>query len=271
MTSTLFKHEWLRTWRWLTLLTLAAILVVGTMSGVSMLLPGPLNVLLAVIAIIVGVGYLFAVPLLISLDFYRSCYSKTGYFTAGIPADGGTIFAVKAGYAYLVTLASLAVGVALQIPASIATGAASGVSASETLDTLWRAIGFLGDLPAWVVILLVVVVLAFPLVSLAPFFFAATVGSESWINRSGFGGVVLTWFLYYVATQAAGMVGLFIPPSLDLRRAPEVSLNWNPMEVFTAGNNAPILPLAVFIVLIGVAIVAMWRAKVSYASKLELR
>ncbi|SHI66940.1 hypothetical protein SAMN02745244_00808 [Tessaracoccus bendigoensis DSM 12906] len=271
MIRTLFKHELLRTWRPFALVTLAVTLVVATFSGAAMLLPAPLNVLFAVLAVFAAAGYIVAVPLLISLDFYRSTYSKTGYFTAAIPAAGSTIFTVKAAYAYLATLLALAIGFLLQIPANIATGATSGVAPRETLAMLGRALEAIGELPAWLLAVFVVTVLLYPLVMITPFFFAATVGSEAWINRSGFGGVVLTWFLYYVATQILGVLSLFIPPSLDLRRFPDIELLWDPMAIFKIGDNAPVLPVAVFVVLFGVAIVAIGWAKVSYSRRLELR
>lgn len=271
MITTLFKHEILRTWRWLALVTLAAALIVATFSGAAMLLPGPVDIVMAVLANIIAVGYMLALPLLISLDFYRSCYSKTGYFTASIPASGETIFTVKAAYAYLVSLIGVLISLALLIPASIATGATAGVSAAETLTQLRGFLDLLAGLPGWLLATLAVAALLYPLANIAPFFFAATVGSQNWINRAGFGGVVLTWFLYYTATQLLGLGALFIPPTLDLRAYPDLSLLWSPTALFSAGDDAAVLPLAVFVMMFLTAIVAMWWAKVSYSRKLELR
>lgn len=271
MIRTLFKYEILRTWRWFAVGTLAFALVVGIFSGAAVLLPNPLDVVAAVMAVLFAMGYIFAVPLLICLDFYRSTYSKTGYFTAAIPAKGSTIFTVKATYAYLVTLLAILIGVLLLVPANIATGASSGVAPRETLAQLGRALQMLGELPIWVPALLIVVVLLYPVICIAPFLFAATVGSEAWINRSGFGGVVLTWFLYYSASQVLGLAALLIPPTLDLRRFPEVGLLWDPLTIFKVGDNAPVVPLALFVVVFLVAFVGLWWAKASYSRRLELR
>lgn len=271
MKRTLFKHEVMRTWRWLALLALAAVLIVGICAGGAMLLPAPLSALLAAGAVIVSFVLIYAVPLLISLDFYRSSYSKTGYFTAAIPMPGSSIFLVKAAYGYLVSLGGLILSLGLLVPANIATGASSGVPPRETLAALRDGLEAVWQLPGWMIAVLLLGVLLFPLASIAPYYFAATVGSESWINRSGFGGVVLTWFLYYLGTQAITAVSLFIPPSVDLTGFPEVSLNYDPLALVSAGDNAPVLPIAMFVVFFGVAIVGLAWARVSYGRRLELR
>ena len=271
MIRTLFKHEFLRTWRWLLLVTLAAALVVSVMSGGAMLLPAPLNTVLAIVSAVVVMGYQLALPLLISLDFYRSCYSKTGYFTAAIPARGATIFKVKAAYAYLVSLLGVGITLGLALVASIGAGGTVGASPRESFAKVSDAVALIGSLPTGVSIALAVTVLLYPVVCIAPFFFAATVGSQGWINRQGFGGVVLTWFLFYSASQLLGMLSLFVPPSVDLRNYPDISLIWDPLTLFTVENNALVLPVAVFVTMFLVAIVAMSWAKVSYSRKLELR
>lgn len=271
MKRTLFKHEAIRTWRWLAVLALAASLTVLVFAGGAMLLPAPLSTLLAGLSVVIALALSYAVPLLMSLDFYRSCYSKTGYFTAAIPVRGATIFTVKAVYAYLVSLLGMVLAAALLIPANIATGASSGVSAGETLAALRDALAGIGRLPAWAILLLLAGVLLLPLVSIAPYLFAATVGSQSWINRAGFGGVVLTWFLYYVGTQVITAASLFIPPSVDLRHYPELRLTFDPLALVQAGDNAPVLPIALFVVFFGVAVVGMVWARVSYDRRLELR
>lgn len=271
MITMLLKHEWLRTWRWAAVLTLGAALLVGTFTGASLLLPAPTDMVLAVLAVLAAMIFMFAVPLLTSLDFYRSCYSRTGYFTASLPVKAATIFRVKATYSYLVSLLGVLLGLLLLIPGNIATGATSGASPAETMAALGEALRALGSLPPWLLVLIVATLLLYPLSMIAPFYFAATVGSQSWINRAGFGGVVLTWFLYYSATQVIGVIALFIPPMADLSRFPEVSLIWGFGAIFTMGNDAAVLPLAVFVALFAVAIAGMCWAQVSYSRKLELR
>lgn len=271
MIGKLFKNEILRTWRWLLAVVLAAALVVGTAVWGALVLRGPVSTLLGALALLAAIAFTYAVPLLISLDFYRSCYSKTGYFTAAIPAKGSTIFRVKALHAYLVTLISLLLGAGLMVPANIATGVSSGVEPRETLAALGDALSILWTLPPGILAVLVFAVLVLPVVFIAPYFFAATVGSEAWINRSGFGGVVLVWFLYYLGNQALSVAGIFIPPSLDLSKLPHLAFDFDPLALINAGSNAPLVPIALIVIVFAVPIAAMWWAQVSYSRRLELR
>lgn len=271
MTSTLFRHELLRTWRWILIAILAAVMVVGISVGGSLVFGGPIRTLLSTISLIVSIGFMYAMPLLISLDFYRSCYSKTGYFTASIPARSTTIYLVKAAYAYVVTLVGFLIGAGLTVAALVASGAAQGVSPRETMKGLLDGLSVVTSLPAGVLIVMVLALLLFPVVAIAPYFFAATVGSEAWISRSGFGGVVLVWFLYYLGSQIVTMVSIFIPPSLDLLALPELKLDFSPLALVQSGNDVSLLPIALIVVVFVMPIVAMWWAKVSYARRLELR
>ena len=271
MITALFKHEILRTWRWLGLLTLGAALVVSAATLLAMIFPAPVNLAFGVVAIIVAALYPFAVQLLISLDFYRSCYSKTGYFTAAIPEKGSTIFGVKALYAYLVSLLALVLDLGLLLIAAIGIGSASGIPASATIDTLFSSLAMVWELPAWLLVSLIVIVVFLPLTGITPYFFAATVGSEAWINRSGFGGVVLVWFLFYLASQLVGVAAVFLAPVADLNAFPDVTVFYDPMRLATAANDAQYLPLGIFGWMLVMAVVGMWWAKVSYSRKLELR
>lgn len=271
MNATLFKHEILRTWRWLALLALAAVLVVGAAVLMAATLPTFLSSTFAVIAIVVAAVYPFAVQLLISLDFYRSSYSKTGYFTAAIPVKGSKIFGVKALYAYLVSLLALVLDLGLLLLAAIGFGMAMGTGPAETMRAISDGAAVFWQLPAWLIVAFFVIVAFLPLVGITPFFFAATVGSESWINRNGFGGVVLVWFLFYVANQILGVAAVFLAPVLDLNHLPEISLMFDPVALATAGDDAQYLPLGIFAWMLLIGVVGMWWAKVSYSRKLELR
>jgi len=271
MIRTLLKHEVLRTWRTIALVSLAALLVVATFTGIAMLLPGPADALFAGLAVVAAVIYLYAVPLLLALDFYRSCYSRTGYFTAASPAKGSTIFRAKVAHSYLVALLGTLFTLFLSLIANIALGATAGRSVSETMAQVGDLLDAFSRLPGWLIAATVALLLAYPLLALAPFFFAATVGSEAWINRSGFGGVVLTWFLFYLASQAAALAAMFIPPSLDLGAFPEVSWDFNPLALFSAGDNAAVLPVAMIVVVVALNFAAICWAQVSYSRRLELR
>ena len=145
------------------------------------------------------------------------------------------------------------------------------LSASATIDTVFSSLAMVWELPAWLLVSLIVIVVFLPLTGITPYFFAATVGSEAWINRSGFGGVVLVWFLFYLASQLVGVAAVFLAPVADLNAFPDVTVFYDPMRLATAANDAQYLPLGIFGWMLVMAVVGMWWAKVSYSRKLELR
>lgn len=271
MIKMLFEHEFLRTWK-LALVVLGGGAVVSALGALGALwFPGPVGALTGVLGILVAGVLPFAVTLGLGIDFYRSTYAKTGYLTAALPVKGSTIYGVKLAYAYLVTLLSLLVAVPL---AAFAIAALLGVSGEMTFAEAWASIGEVGGafggLPFWLQASIVVLVLLYPLSSLAQYWFAVTVGSESWINRLGLGGVVLTWFGYYVAAQLVAVVAIFIPPYLDITDPSDVHVFTNPMQLFSEYSEGG-LPVMAIVVGFVLAIAAIWWGKVSYDRRLELR
>ena len=271
MITMLFKHEFLRTWK-LVLVAIGGGAVIAALGALGALwFPGPVGALTGVLGILVASVLPWAVTLGLGVDFYRSTYAKTGYLTAALPVKGSTIYGVKLAYAYLVTLLSLLVAVPL---AAFAIAALLGLSGELTFAEAWAGIGEVGDvfvaLPFWLQACVVLLVLLFPLSSLAQYWFAVTVGSESWINRLGLGGVVLTWFGYYVAAQVVAVVAVFIPPYLDITDPSDVHVFANPMLLFSEYSEGGVPVMAVVVGLV-LAIAAIWGGKVSYDRRLELR
>ena len=103
MVATLIRYEWLRTWRWLAVLVGGAALFVGAGALGGTLFPAPLNGILGGAGMLVACGFPMVLPLLLGVDYYRSTFSRTGYFTVAIPARGATIFWVKIVYAWVIT------------------------------------------------------------------------------------------------------------------------------------------------------------------------
>ena len=103
MVATLIRYEWLRTWRWLAVLVGGAALFVGAGALGGTLFPAPLNGVLGGAGMLVACGFPMVLPLLLGVDYYRSTFSRTGYFTVAIPARGATIFWVKIVYAWVIT------------------------------------------------------------------------------------------------------------------------------------------------------------------------
>ncbi len=272
MVATLIKHEVLRTWRWIALAAGAALLLTSMSALAAALLPGPLNGLFGVLGIIFASVFPMALLLMIGIDYYRSTFSKTGYFTAAIPARGSTIYWVKFGYGSVVALLGLALTLGLAVIASIGFAHLNGGTAAdvfETIDAMWAA---LASIPAWLQALILVAILLYPSATLAQYFFAATVGSEASFNRLGLGGPILVWFLYYVAGQVVAVIGLFLPPTLDLTDPTAPLLTYDPMAMFRDNQSGnAFLPLTALASVFLLAIVAMFWAKVSYDKRLELR
>lgn len=271
MISKILQHEFKRTWKWLALVALAVALMVGVGLVGGFLLPGPLNVLLAGLGMVIAIASPMAVQLLLGLDFYRSSYSKTGYFTMTLPVRGSTTFWAKFSYAGVVALLFFAYGLTMALVSGLAlTRATTG-----TADGYWRAVGdaatfIIDNAPVWLLVLGGLLILLLPLSGLVQYFFAATVGSETTFNRMGFGGVVLVWFLYYVASQLVSLLGLLLPLSFAVD-ASGVSWLRNPLSLFTMDGTDAVLPLGAFVASYILAAVAIWRAKVSFEEKLELR
>ena len=238
----------------------------------AFLLPPPFNGLIGILSIIGAVALPFAVPLLLGLDFYRSSYSKTGYLTHTLPVRGATIFWVKFAYASVVGLLFLALAAGLGYLAAMTVAHTTGMSPTAFADTIAQGVAFVLDYsPWWLTTITALVVLLWPGATLAQHYFAATVGSEGWINRLGFGGVVVVWFLYYVATQVVGLVALLLPMNLVLSDG-GLSLSLNPMVVFQSEGLDGVIPLGAILNcrMSRTAIAIVW-AKVSFEKKLELR
>src|SRR5699024_9798929 len=107
------KHEWLRTCSMLgTIVALAGMVV-----GVATLLTATGWPVISPFGLLIGIGVLLAlVPVLqlaLTADFWRSSYSRTGYFTHSLPIRGGRIYAAKLTWALVVTLVALLISAAL--------------------------------------------------------------------------------------------------------------------------------------------------------------
>lgn len=271
MIATLFKHEFKRTGRWLGLIALLMMLVVGVFLAGAFLLPSPLNSVVAFFGLIVALGAPMIVQLLLGLDFYRSTFSKTGYFTMTLPVKGATIFWVKFGYASLVAILFYLLGAGLAVVAGLGVAKAFVGSTRGYWETLREGVDALLDFaPAWLIALVILIVVLLPIAGLAHYFFAAAYGSESRFNRMGFGGVVLVWFIYYVVSQLVTLVGMLIPLNILIDGD---GARWMPnsLDLFTTTSTDGVLPLGAFVAMYLLAAVAIWRTKVSLDKKVELR
>lgn len=271
MIGKLFKHEWLRTWKLALVVIGGVALISGLGSLATNFFPGPMGAIAGVLAAVLAFVLPFAVMLGLGVDFYRSCYGRTGYLTAALPVRGSTIFWVKLAYAYLVTFVAIAVGVLFGVIAVVSlTTMDPGVSFADGWAEVGQILEVAGQLPLWMKVGLALIIVCYPLSGLAQYWFAVTVGSESWINKLGLGGVVLMWFAYYIGAQVLAVIALFIPPYLNLSNPHQVTVSASPAVLFSEASDA-MLPLVALVIGFVLAIVAIVWAKVSYDRRLELR
>lgn len=216
--STLLRYEWQRT-RKIVLGVPGIALLVALLSGLGMRLadvlsPGPeinfIGGLFFVTLLVAVVGPAAVTPLLLAVDYWRSAYGSTGYFTQTIPARGRTQYFVRLGYGSAVVLVTLGLQVLI---AAISVALLPRVARADLWDAGMKLVleeaYSLGVL--WVPIVLVI---AEALLSLIQLYFVASYGSESLLGRFGVGGPILAWIGLYVINQIVTMVALFAVPAV---------------------------------------------------------
>ncbi|GAA4906496.1 hypothetical protein GCM10025789_27360 [Tessaracoccus lubricantis] len=270
MVGKLIKHEVRRTLRWYLTIIAGAGLVVGLATLAAVLLPAPLNSLFTVLGAIGTFAVPTVIPVWLGIDFYRSSYTKTGYLTRALPVKGSTIYWVKLLYAYVLSLVALVVSLGLGYVAAIGFTVVGGGTVGDLNQGVSDTLAMIGDvLPGWAVAACLVLVLLWPFVWLASYYFAAAIGSEAWSSKMGVGGPILVWFLFYTASQVAGLLGAFIPLYLVFTEA-GVELEVGVVNIFTT-EAQNLLPVGVFLMMYVLTAVAIAWASVSFDKKVELR
>ncbi len=265
----LVTDEIRRVGRWMGTLTALAIIVVGALTSLSLVAPSTIGGVCCVLAVLVGCAYGFLSHLALAVLYYRSCHTTTAYLTASYPVRGRTVFAVKAAVGLAVAFLTFLLAFLLAMVAMGAFMLTQGMQWSALIDSLRQALEMLGRMPAWLFVVSVILVAVTMLSSVCGYYFAASVGSESWNTRLGVAGPVLVWVGYYLVLQAVTFAGLFLPVHLVWPNG-EVELHLGFVDVFAAEQNT-VIPLGIFIAIAIVTLVALWRAGVSYDRRLELR
>ncbi|HLS26919.1 MAG TPA: hypothetical protein VK063_13735 [Beutenbergiaceae bacterium] len=270
---TLLKHEALRTRGMLGIGAglLALLVLLGTvLSATRWPILAPLGIVFGAVAL----GVLAPVlQLLLTADYYRSSYSRTGYFTHALPIRGGKIYAAKVIWASIVTIAALAVS--LLLAGIYWVGLATFLGADRNPFTaaagLWDSITAVTS--TGLLISGAVFILAMYLVWPVQYFFAVSRGSEMPLNRWGVGGPVLIFVILYVASQLAGMIGLFVLPfGLAMQ---DGSLGFVPYSLLDdlrlgGGGAEEIMPLGFLPALLLLSVYCLWRTVRSWNRKVSL-
>lgn len=269
MIPTLLKHEAIRTRGLLAVIAGAAVAVVGL--GALLVIadwPG-----LSPLGLVVAIGAIAAlapvVQFALAVDYWRSSYRTTGFLTHALPIRGGTVYAAKAIWAVLMTLAALVLSAALIAVLHSANAVASGQDANpftalaRLLDDLATAV------PAWMLVAGPLLVVALYAGWTLQLLLAASVGSEEPLNRRGAGGPVIVFALLYVATQALSLLGLAV-----IRYGIGASgdgIGVVPINVFDpAAADTAIMPLGFIPGILLLSAFAVWRTARSWNRRVSL-
>lgn len=272
MVTTLIKHEALRTSSWLAVVFGAAtiLLLVGVLMELT-----PWRVVQGLgfaLTLVPVFALLLVVQVALAFDYWRSSYSKTGYFTQSLPVKGSTIYGAKFLWGSLITIVAVLVNIVM---AAVALVGASrvfdmGITLGDIVDLLATT---LSATPVWASVLVIVLAVVAILSSLAQYFFAASIGSEGKINRLGIGGPILIYFLLYMVMQVLLFVAIIaVPLGLSSSRL-DGNLEVVPMDVLgsmVSNQDPDALPLGFIPMLFIVSAALVWRTVVSWNKKVSL-
>lgn len=270
---TLLKHEWLRTRGLLgNVVALAALI-----HGVATLLtatgwPAISTFGFAVGAIVIAV-LVPALQLLLAADFWRSSYSRTGYFTHSLPIRGAKIYAAKLTWAFVVTLAGLVVSLALLTAFWPAAASQFGneLNPFVVAGDLWTQLT--SQMPTTLLIGMAILFLVMYLVWPIQYYFSVSVGNEGRLNRLGLGGPILVFVGLYLVTQMAVLASMVAIPfglGMDAGQIGVVPFSLLAEMGVTSGSSGEAMPLGMFPAILLVAALCLWRTTRSWNHKISL-
>ena len=262
---TLLTHEWLRTRSMLGAVTGIAALVVGV--SILMVFAGwpvvaDFGFLIGLVTILVLTP---ALQLLLTVDFWRSGYSRTGYFTHSLPVRGGNIYSAKLTWAFVVTVAGLLVSLGLGVAFWPAGASLFGTEANPfvVLGHLWAQLTAVAPTAVLIggLVLLVAMYLVWPI----QYYFSVSIGSEGRLNRLGLGGPIVIFVGLYMVSQVILVISMFaIPVGLDLESDPLA------LAPFNLLGDAGVMPLGMFPAILLIAAICLVRTVWSWNRKISL-
>lgn len=272
MIAALLKHEWLRTRSLLGSIGAVAVLLVA--AGTALTATGwPGISLVGMLMVMAPLAALVpATQIALAVHYWQSSYSRTGYFTQSLPLSGVTIYLAKLAWALLISLlAVLATAGLLMAAWPVLAGQLGGERNPFSLvRQMWEA----GTAVTSTAVLIAGIVLFVALILIWPiqYFFAASVGSETPLNRLGLGGPVVVFLGLYLASQVLIFLGMVALPwgvtMVDGRLGIE---QWSVFAEMAAGNASrdDIMPVGFvpMLLLIGAGCllrtVHSWRRRIS--------
>lgn len=272
MITTLMKHEWLRT-RGL-LGTIGAIALLLLVAGTALTATGwPGISLVGMLMVMVALGGLVPVAqLALTVHYWQSSYSRTGYFTQSLPVRGPTIYAAKLLWTLLVSLAGLVaiLGLLAAVWPVLAGQLGAERNPFAVVQKMWSGFAEVASTPLLSIGLVLVVgmILIWPI----QYFFAASVGSETPLNRLGLGGPVVAFLGLYLATQVLVFLGMVaLPWGIGMADGQLGVVRWAVFEEMAAGDAAEdVMPVGFVPVLLLVTLVCLLRTVRSWRSRVSL-
>lgn len=272
MTTTLLKHEWLRTRSMLgSILGIVTLLILlgAVLSITGWVLLATLGLGIAVLGVLMLIP---AVQLGLVVDYWRSGYGRTGYFTQTIPAQGSTIYGAKLLWAMVVSVGALVATMILGFLTWWAGSVQFGVPSptSGVIGEMWSAVNDVA--PAWMIVVGTLLVLASFLVWPIYYYFAVSVGHESRFAGMGAAGPVVVFVVLYVAIQVTSFLSMVVLPlGVGMQADDSLGLvSFDVLEQMGPGANGDVVPfgfLGAMILLLGLC---AWRTARSWNRKVAL-
>lgn len=273
MIAALLKHEWLRTRSLLGSIGAVAVLLVA--AGTALTATGwPGISLVGMLMVMAPLAALVpATQIALAVHYWQSSYSRTGYFTQSLPLSGVTIYAAKLAWALLVSLlAVLATAGLLMAAWPVLAGQLGGErNPFSLIRQMWEAGTAVTSTPVLIagILLLVGLILIWPI----QYFFAASVGSETPLNRLGLGGPVVVFLGLYLASQVLVFLGMAaLPWGLTMVDGQLGIEHWSVFAEIAAGDASrdDIMPVGFVPMLLLIGVVCLLRTVHSWRSRVSL-
>lgn len=273
MITTLLKHEWLRTRSLLGSIGAVAVLLVA--AGTALTATGwPGISLVGMLMVMAPLAALVpATQISLAVHYWQSSYSRTGYFTQSLPLSGVTIYAAKLAWALLVSLlAVLATAGLLMAAWPVLAGQLGGErNPFSLIRQMWEAGTAVTSTPVLIagILLFVGLILIWPI----QYFFAASVGSETPLNRLGLGGPVVVFLGLYLASQVLVFLGMAaLPWGLTMVDGQLGIEHWSVFAEIAAGDASrdDIMPVGFVPMLLLIGVVCLLRTVHSWRRRISL-
>ncbi|PIE21809.1 MAG: hypothetical protein CSA64_00025 [Arachnia propionica] len=271
MVAKLIKHEWLRTRYLLGLIFAGGTFLVLVGSGL-MLFKDTLISIVAGVSMFLGFAIMVLGPTAwLVIEHYQSSFGRQGYLTHTLPTTGPKIFWTKLSYGSLVLLVNLVWGAVLGVLAMYSIEYANGN------DPDWSLVpNLLQELveitPPWLLALMIIWLLLSPAMSLITFYFPVAFGSETRMQKLGFGGPVLVYVIYYAVSQALALISLILLPVAIFFVDGQLTIStYNFFEAMASENGLDGVPIGVLMLQFVISVGLAWRTHVSWSKKIALR